>query len=431
MFQKFFSDTLMSRFIKNLLAKETIPLLDCVTDGDAVLSGCLYIYKHFVIKCVTSGKLYVSKVDELFPSDEIYPTELMYPGTGEDCATFKVVAYYNEASAKKFSYNYNSSEHWYDSDTHMHLGNYLRYLRDYKRIDLMPFYNCYNAHEISDVRLNSPSASTIVYPNDNMFPNHSMYPGTSSETITDTYSIESNQDTRVISVPIKFGKVYTIALDCPGTVQMRSVIYNSGGMVRIPNTENKYYSDLIQNSYRAFASTSFHDPILYSVETSDKSLYDRQKDLRLLIQMPITNVSSIVVLEGNYKNNGSITTDRNNVRQYSLYKNLSLLRMNTAESYAFSDRLIEYLLDNVITHTDEFTTNVSSVQKAIYKLDKIYKDAADGNKISYGVWDAYIQPAVFRIIEKYENDNYFVDQDGYINKDVENLLLRAGGTYRR
>ena len=424
----------MSRFIKNLLAKETIPLLDYVTEKDILIEGCLYIYKHFIIKCHKSGKLYVSDLDELCPSDHLYPSNVLYPGTGESLATFTVVAHYNEASAKKFSYHYYSTEHWYDSETHKHLGNYLRYLRDHKQIDLMPFYNCFNAHEISDVYLDSPKVD-VLRPSKDLFPHNSLYPGVSTITVSNssksTYILGHNNAYRVVAVPIKFGKQYTISLECPGGVQLRSVIYNSTGMVRIPNTENKYYSDLIKDSYVSLACTHFHEPFVYSIETVDKSLYDRQKDLHLLIQMPVSNVSSIVVLEGNYTNVGSVKTDKNSVRQYTLYKNLSLLKMNTTETYAFSDRVIEYLLDNVITHKDEFPTNVTKVQQAIYNLDEIYKRSADGNKVSYGIWDNSIRPAIMRIVEKYEDDIYFQDQDGFINKDVEDLLLRAGKAYRK
>ena len=202
-------------------------------------------------------------------------------------------------------------------------------------------------------------------------------------------------------------------------------------MVRVPNTEDQYYSDLITDSYVSYACTHFHEPFVYSIETDNKQLYDRQRDLQLLIQMPISNMSSIVVLEGDYTNVGAVKTNKQSVRTYNLHKHLGLLRMNTTETYAFSDRLIEYLLDNVITHTDEFPTNISSVQQAVYELDEIYKAEVDGNRVSFGVWDDAIRHAVMRIIEKYEGEIYFQDHDGFINKDVEDLLLRAGRTYRR
>lgn len=434
MFQKFFSDTLMSRFVKNLLAKESIPLLDCVTDGEIVIEGCLYIYKQFVIKCITSGKLFVSEVEELFPSETLYPSVMLFPGTGEQPATFKVVSYYDESSSKKFSYSYKSSVHWYDSDTHKHLGNYLRYLRDYKRIDLMPFYNCFSSYELTDIYLTTPS-TTKLHPDTNLFPDYSLHPGMMRNSVydntKDTYVVGHSNLYRVVAVPIKFGKKYTIAIECPGTLQIRSVIYNTkSGMVKVPNTENEYYSDWIKDSYVLKSSTHFEEPFLYSVETENKILYDRQKDLYLLLQMPISNNSSIVVLEGDYTHISSIKTDVNSVRKYSLYKNLSLLMFNSHESYAFSDRLIEYLLTNVITHQDEFPTNICKVQEALYRLDDIYKQAVDGNLISYGVWDDRIRHAVLRLVDKYSNEIHFVDQDGYINKDIEDLLLRKGGLYR-
>ena len=38
--------------------------------------------------------------------------------------------------------NFISKESFYDSDTHYHLGEYLRYYRGQTGIDLMPLYNC-------------------------------------------------------------------------------------------------------------------------------------------------------------------------------------------------------------------------------------------------------------------------------------------------
>ena len=430
MFQKFFTDTMASRFIKNLLASETIPLLEVVSDGHIVIENCLYIYRGFVIKCTRSGKLLVSESEELFPSDTLFPSVMLVPGTGIIPAQFYVIAAYDTSSAAKFSYSYKSNVHWYDSDTHKHLGNYLRFLRDYKGLDLMPYYNCYNAYEIGDVHLTLP-ATTQLHPSDELFPDYSLHPGLMRYSTFDkdksTYYLDSTDIYRVVAVPIRFNQTYTIAIECPAMIQFRGVIYNSSGMVKVPNTEDKYYSDELHDSYIFKSCTRFNEPFLYSIETSNKELYDRQKDLYLLIQLPISNRSSIVVLEGDFTKRGKIETNSQGVRQYGVHKNLSLLMLNSYENYAFSNRLIEFLLTNVITHLEEFSTNIHTTQRMLYKLDHVYKNFVDGNKTSWGVWDDAMKHAVLRVVEDASDDYYFYDQDGYINKDVEEIFLRAGG----
>lgn len=438
MFQKFFTDTLMSRFIKNLLSKESIPLLNFVTDGDKLIAGCLYMYKHHVIKCIKSG--------ELFFEDKLPPigctcSPITDPDKNSDYATFEIIAHYGEDSAQNFSYSYKSLVHWYDSDTHKHLGEYLRFLRDYRNLNLMPFYNCYTAEEFDDIRLAVPTL-TELYPRNDLYPQPDLYPGilqfSNTATLDRNYFFGSDDMYRVVAVPVKFGRKYTIAVECPTPVSMRCVIHSKSGMVKIPNTEEKYYSDWLNYSYLVQTRTRFCEPFVYSVDyiqgdadivdEQNKLLYDRERDLYLLIQLPISNNSSIVVLEGDYTKLSEIITDGSDasVRQYAIYPNLSLLQMNTRESYAFSDRLVEYLLTNVITHLDEFPSNIRGVQTAIGQLDSSYKSLSDSNHISYGIWDDKIQHAVLRIVEEYSSKIYFRDQDGFINKDIEDLLLRRG-----
>ena len=57
MFQKFFTDTYISKFIKALLANTEIPMYDAVCDGDFILKDEFYIYNSSLIRCKTSGTL--------------------------------------------------------------------------------------------------------------------------------------------------------------------------------------------------------------------------------------------------------------------------------------------------------------------------------------------------------------------------------------
>lgn len=408
MFQKFFTDTIMSRFIKNLLSKEILPLIDCVVDGDIVLKDCFYLYKGCIVKCIESGILGIYKEEkDLYPSDELYPSLMLFPLTGKKPAIVKIVAYYNELNMTRYSYKYQSTSHYYDSETHKYLGEYLRYLRDSKGLNLMPYYNCYNQTIIDNVYLQKPEevdSNGYILRNTNIR----------------SYELGMNNKYKVLAVPIKFGKTYTIALDCPSEVLLRSIIYGSSGMVRQSLSEEIYYSDELIDSYVYKHSTSFHHPFTYKVDTDNQLVYQRQKNLYLVIQVPVDNDSTLTVLEGDYTQ----IIDENQFRDYNLYKNLSLLQFNSKESYAFSDRLIEYLLWNVINPLDELSDNVEKTQKALYELDPIYKTLLVSKKSFYGVWDDEIKNAVLRLIQNSSSNTYFRDMDGYINKDVEKLFSR-------
>lgn len=409
MFQKFFTDTLMGRVVKNILSTEYIPLLDFVSNNDIIIQDCLYLYQHFIIKCVETGRLLIDEdIEILYPSDDLYPSVVLYPELGEAIAKFKVVGIYNDIENRRYSYKYISSSNYYDSDTHKHLGQYLRYLNCVKGLNLMPYYNCFNYTILDKLQL---------VKSDNILSN------------APTYELTPNKDYKIYSVPIKFGKKYTIAIDCNLGVICRAVIYGESGMVKCPESKYEYYSDWpdMSSSYRYFNSTSFSNPFVYQVDTTEPLLYQRQKSLYLLIQIPKNNNSSLVVLEGDYSKLDHISADKETtVRKYNQFKHLSLLQFNTHESFAFSDRLIEYLLLNVVNHSEEITGNIEAVQNAIMKLNPKYKvDLANG-KYAKGIWDNQIKQEIHKLIDKYADTTYLVDMDGYINKDVETLLHREG-----
>lgn len=408
MLQKFYTDTLMSRFIKNFLSKEKVPLLDRIHNGDTIIDTCLYIYGHYIIKCVKTGIMDIS--ESVYVSDRIFPTD---EPTDDGVGKFKVICPFMDSYEQKFSYSYKSHVHWYDPDTHKHLGNYLRNLRDHTGLDLMPFYNCYSGYEVDDIALRKPTQEELA----------------GIKSYKDSFAIEKVPvGYRMIAVPIKFNKDYTIAIECPYEFTMRAVIYNESGMVEIPTpikSLNKYYySNRLASSYRIVACSHFDHPFVYNVKTTDPELYNRQKDLYLFIQIPKKANSSVVVLEGDYTKLGAIECYEDSVRKYSLYKNLTLLQQNTRESYAFTDRLIEYLLLNVVCEQEEIYGNIKRAQESLAKLDPIYGLYANSDRISKGVWDDKIRNGIMRLLENNENDIFFRDQDGYVNKDIEDLFVR-------
>ena len=130
MFQQFHTTTIMGGFIKHLLATVPIPSVDTVADGDTLIEGCTYIYKEYILECVSGGILHVGDSTELVPSDEVFPNEFLLPKLGFMAARYKVRAYFDINRTYGYTYTHHSKYTYYDEDTHYHLGNYLRYLRD-------------------------------------------------------------------------------------------------------------------------------------------------------------------------------------------------------------------------------------------------------------------------------------------------------------
>ena len=438
MFQRFFEDTIMSRFIKNLLSTTKIPLYTCVSDGDIIVAGGRYIYKDYVIKCVSTGRLLVSSSELLFPSDNLYPSIILYPGTGEPPAKFKVMELYSENNIK-YNYTYHSKFSYYDSETHKHLGEYLRYLKAIKSLDLMPFYNCYNYHIVDNVTLK--------------------YRGEDNK----TYSLSTDNKYKVVAVPIKFFRQYTIAIDCNTEVLCRCVIYSDSGMVVDSKSTERYLSDKLETSFVAKSKTDFNSPFIYTVSPSDETLLLHQKNLYLLIQLPKDNDSSIVVLEGDYTDyrhhmviktvgDDLIWSDeaqsaivvKEGVGSESkvdrFFPDISLLQFNCLSSFAFSDRLIEYLLLSAIHPDDELYMNVARVQQALINIDEKYKSTTGEYKYGYadymrvrgatlGVWDDKLTEVLRRFIEDSREKYSLRDMSIHVNKDVEKILAVEGGSY--
>ena len=98
--------------------------------------------------------------------------------------------------------------------------------------------------------------------------------------------------------------------------------------------------------------------------------------------------------------------------------NLSLLQLNDGNTYPFSDRLIEYLLWNVITSVDDIGQNIERVQ--------YYANAFDINsEFIPGVWSNYLRYIIYLNYNRDKKSKH-LDINGFVDKDVEKFLLRGG-----
>jgi hypothetical protein len=146
--------------------------------------------------------------------------------------------------------------------------------------------------------------------------------------------------------------------------------------------------------------------------------------------MSVDNTSSIVVLEGNYLDS---QVDKHFDMTYiqdmsqeeidnAFISELSLLRLNDKNSYAFSDRLIEYLLLNVIDSSETLDGNIQFIQDTLGM--NVYE-----NWVYRGVWTDNIRYDAFNSYKSSKNRDYrleMIDINGFIDKDMESFLLRGG-----
>ena len=108
------------------------------------------------------------------------------------------------------------------------------------------------------------------------------------------------------------------------------------------------------------------------------------------------------------------------------FSTVGLLQINTGNSYAFSNRLIEYLLQHVITHLDTFTDNTKRIQE--YASSTINQEK-NGSKYKStfvpGVWNESLKQYLFELAA----DSLFVksrvDLTGYVDKDTEQVITRG------
>lgn len=270
----------------------------------------------------------------------------------------------------------------YDSYTHKYLGDYLRFLRDYKKLNLMGMYNCFSNEQLERVEYSTSfeTQSTNIFSET-----------LDTETSKTTFSIRTNiNDYIYYAIPVKFNENYTIALNCDFKFEMACILYNNEFITLTPES-------LIHESYKAVDGTNFTSPIIFNTNFEcAKDLWRNEKDLKLILKIPSGIKTSIVVLEGNFlpcanvvDGNfiSNIIEDETNLPDIYYSKN-SLLYVDDKEIHPIADRLIEYLIGNAITNIDFIDKNIKRVQ------DYIYKDSAQFKGV-YGIWDYELQYNIY------------------------------------
>ena len=103
-----------------------------------------------------------------------------------------------------------------------------------------------------------------------------------------------------------------------------------------------------------------------------------------------------------------------------LSNKLSLLEFSCSNTYAFNDRLVEYLLLNVIDNTETIDDNVTRIQKVL--------DITNRKDVIPSVWSDLLRYLLFKKYFKSNLEKSF-DISGFVDKDIEKLLVKMDGDF--
>lgn len=415
--QTFYTNTIQSKFIKNIIYNTPLPIINTVRDGDYIIQDFSYLYGSYVIRCDTSGILNSTDSSNRAAYTIIDPAFFL--------------DYFNPKRTERFESTYE----YYDSDTHKWLGRYLRFYRDIWHQDLMPFYNCFSGVYTSKFFIDTSDLyGEDVYVVEQS--GYDYYQQGSSE-FRSRYQAPENKKT--LQIPVKFNRKYTIAIDCGTNIELSLAFISNGELLKVPIQGEVHdltleYNQLnLDNSYNkicgafSYPSTSFKRPFIYETlnQNSDfEKLFQRYENyLYLLIQVPVSNNSSVVVLEGDYLDqnvNKIFNFDglQDGITDVELDKlcvsGISLLQFSDEVRHPFSNRLIEYLLWNTIDNNDLIGDNIKRLQ------DKLSILNSDG--VVPGVWADRLRAYLFREYIEYKKSKN-IDVLGYVDKDIEKYVF--------
>lgn len=264
---KFNEVSIVSNVIKSILKAENIPSFRVFKPGMFVIKNAIYIYEHTLYQAKLSGFC-----ESIYNSD--YFSSLVAGYLDNEFLLNETKTFYNNSN-------------YYDSETHEYLGKYLRYLRDFKNLDLMSMYNCYSNRICNNLKYEILNKNNVVCKFDTKDKNYNIF-----------------------MIPICSEHTYTIAIDNPLKTQMFAGYFDT----------KLLYEDVANYSitYQEIDGASFYQPLIYDkmdVKNLDENNFYNNRNtyllkddlLYLFVKVPSNIKTSIVVLEGNYLNSDNLT----------------------------------------------------------------------------------------------------------------------------
>lgn len=342
---KFNSTNIFVGEIKELLKSFNLPYYKLLVEGEpvSIFKGISYIYKNMIL---------IGKVNKDFDEFEYNSSDFTYSDT-----------YYYGEKILNITHNLVIKNVNYDYATHNRLGNYLRFVRDYKGVDLMSMYNCFNGQSANNIDIS--------------------FKDVSFDTSYTAY--------KLFTIPVKYNKKYTFFVDCATDLEIVACYYLNNNQLNeliVGTTPRILVNYLYPNTYFKIKGTRFNTPFVYDklvnflkeIDNDDikKSLAQKELELTLLLKLPRDNNSSIVVLEGDYSSDDTqkcypkettfsshtqYIVNKDKVSEFNLYNSYKQLTyINDGNSYPFANRLMEYLTENVITPLDEIELDTKRVE---------------------------------------------------------------------
>lgn len=452
MLTKFNENNHCTTFIKSLVTSACLPIVDCLQDGDRIIDDCCYIYHGRFIKCIVGGIL-DRRLNDLVVGRSY---------VNKDNSTFMVLddldfgSYHINVTRKETCPN-----SYYDADTHRLLGKWLRMLRSYTNIDLMSLYNCFDGTYLDDISIGSGeyylnlfglSTAKVLWVPIKYNTQYTIYVD-SKKPVKMCPAFRNNAG--MIKINVKKNNTAKSMFDEKYDQTHYTYIYPDR---EDPNAEQydihtDYKDKFVPVKNTRLSDLQFKKPFVWEgIQCDSKELYELQNYLGLIIQLDRNNTSSVVVLEGdrskdtrtvfNSQNISWLSEDENENNNYDFEgspdnvnlvskrrgvkylldkltakdfnklftspKQLTLINDNN--TYAFNNKLIEYIVHHVITNMETIEGNIGRVQEYLPN-DYEYED----------IWDDRLRVDVYG---KYMSDlDYFrLDVDGFINADVERYL---------
>jgi len=389
-------------------------------------------------------------------------------GTNKVTGYKKVCDYKYDDEVLNLTKHLEIRNNYYDSYTHEYLGKYLRFIKDYLGLNLMPMYNCFSNQSASNIDIE-------IYAD-----------------ATSNYVVTTNADYHIFMIPVRANTDYTLSLEYQNSISMFYGFYSHNKYIQMTDKPSTSSDSIEAKTFVTYdAGLTFSKPVLlHSPELTEEEQIKQEDNLKLFIILPTSYTDNIVLLEGDYRKNSDvivtedgeylgnaffehipggvyvngdthtwffndIDTEKadsvlvdscdysevnhqftvlfsdgdnwvspvvNAVGNYDYLTRLKLLAYQTHEKYLLSDRLREYLSDNVITHIDEIISNIKRVQILIAGYDK------DFTFDIYGKWSEDINKWIYKYISTHGHDGDFMYRDiykdllCYVDKDVESIL---------
>lgn len=197
-----------------------------------------------------------------------------------------------------------------------------------------------------------------------------------------------------------------------------------------PDTQivpNKLWSDVSSQKYYVKSRIQNTATYTYNVDDVHCEMYDAIENIfYLLIQVPESFDSNIVILEGDYRNTQSDKyfneTDLRNYPENYLDKlfthDIRLMRMNVPEVTPFSESLVQFLLWHAICGLDTINLDMDRLLASIRNL---YMSVDDKYYANY--WYFRYRELISRY-SKHNQYEYIDDNLGYVTTEIEDLLNR-------